>query len=205
MIFRLADAAMYTDMDKACHNPTIDRGMALHKLIRLMTMSLGGQGYLTFMGNEFGHPEWIDFPREGNGWSFHYCRRQWSLADNPDLKYQYLNNFEKAMVKMAKDTGVLSGWDQQLYLSNWDKVMVYKKGDAIFAYNLHCHSSFDGYFLPMPEEGDYQVLMSSDDYCFGGHGRIYHNTYTATKHPDGRIGFRIYLPSRTAVVFKKVN
>ena len=101
LIFRLADAAMYTDMEKRTHNPVIDRAIALHKMIRLFTLAGGGEAYLNFMGNEFGHPEWIDFPREGNGWSFHYCRRQWSLRDNPDLKYQWLGQFDEDMIHLA--------------------------------------------------------------------------------------------------------
>ena len=205
ILFRLCDKEMYTGMRKQDQNLIVDRGIALHKMLRLLTMSLGGSGYLTFMGNEFGHPEWIDFPREGNGWSYHYCRRQWSLADNPDLKYAYLLAFEKAMVRMAKQCRVLPGRDKQLYLNNNDKVMCYKKGGAVFAFNLHPNRSYDGYFLPMPTEGDYKVVMSTDDYCFGGFGNIHHNTYTATKQSDGRIGFRVYLPSRTAVVFRKVT
>ena len=203
IMFRLCDKEMYYCMGKYDSSMIIDRGMALHKMIRLVTMSLGGEGYLTFMGNEFGHPEWIDFPREGNGWSYHYCRRQWSLADNPDLKYQYLNAFEAAMVDLAKKNRVISGNDKQLCLSNWDKVMAYKKGTALFVYNFHATMAFDGYFIPVEEPGEYQVLLSTDDYCFGGYGRIYHMTYEAAEQPDGKTGFRIYLPSRTAVVLKK--
>jgi 1,4-alpha-glucan branching enzyme len=100
MIFRLADAAMYTDMEKHCHNPHIDRAIALHKMIRLFTIGAGGEAYLNFMGNEFGHPEWIDFPREGNGWSHHYCRRQWSLVDNTTLHYGELNEFDKTRIAL---------------------------------------------------------------------------------------------------------
>ena len=102
LIFRLADAAMYTDMNKDCHNHVIDRAIALHKMVRLFTLAGGGEGYLNFMGNEFSHPEWIDFPREGNGWSFHYCRRQWSLKSNGFLKYQFLNDFDHDMVHLCK-------------------------------------------------------------------------------------------------------
>ena len=102
MIFRLAGASMYTDMQKDCHNPLIDRAIALHKMVRLFTLAGGGEAYLNFMGNEFGHPEWIDFPREGNGWSFHYCRRQWSLLDNQDLKYRFLGQFDQDMVALTK-------------------------------------------------------------------------------------------------------
>ena len=204
IMFRLCDSEMYTSMHKDHQSMVVDRGMALHKLLRLLTMSLGGEGYLTFMGNEFGHPEWIDFPREGNGWSFHYCRRQWSLADNPELKYQYLLAFEKAMVEMAKKQRVLGGADKQLLLDNTDKVLVYKKGGAYLAFNFHPYNSYDGRLIVVDEEGEYMVQMTSDDYCFGGQGRIWHQTYTAEKQPDGKLGFQMYLPSRTAVVFKKL-
>ena len=204
IMFRLCDSEMYTGMHKDHQSMVVDRGMALHKLLRLLTMSLGGEGYLTFMGNEFGHPEWIDFPREGNGWSFHYCRRQWSLADNPELKYQYLLAFEKAMVEMAKRNRVLGGADKQLALDNTDKTLVYKKGGAYLAFNFHPYNSYDGRLIEVDEEGEYKVILSSDDYCFGGQGRIWHQTYKAEKQEDGKIGFKIYLPSRTAVVFKKL-
>lgn len=205
LMFRLCDQEMYWGMDKNYHSGTIDRAMALHKMIRLLTMSLGGEGYLTFMGNEFGHPEWIDFPREGNGWSYHYCRRQWSLVDNPNLKYHFLRDFDHDMVAMAKKQKVLSGHDKQLLLNNWDKVLAYKKGGALFVFNFHCHQSYDGYFIPVHEAGDYQVLLSTDDFCYGGYGCIAHQTYTAAKQSDGKVGFRIYLPSRTAVVLRKVK
>ena len=204
IMFRLCDSEMYTSMHKDHQSAVVDRGMALHKLLRLLTMTLGGEGYLTFMGNEFGHPEWIDFPREGNGWSFHYCRRQWSLADNPDLKYQYLQAFDQAMLAMAKKNRVIGSADKQLALDNTDKTLVYKKGGAYFAFNFHPYQSYDGRFIQVDEEGQYKILMASDDYSFGGQGRIWHQTYTAQLQEDGKIGFKMYLPSRTAVVFKKL-
>ena len=157
------------------------------------------------MGNEFGHPEWIDFPREGNGWSYHYCRRQWSLADNPDLKYRYLQAFEKDMVANAKSCGVIGGNDRQLLVHNGDNVLAYQKGDAAFVYNFDPSRSYEGYFVPVAEAGEYQVVLSTDDHCYGGHGRVYHQNYTARKQPDGRIGVQLYLPNRTAVVLKKVK
>jgi 1,4-alpha-glucan branching enzyme len=204
IMFRLCDQEMYWGMNKGSSNMTIERGMALHKMIRLLTMTLGGEGYLTFMGNEFGHPEWIDFPREGNGWSYHYCRRQWSLSDNPDLRYGFLNEFEIAMVALAKKHRVIGGQDKQLLVHNGDKVMAYKKGGGYFVFNFDHSRSYDGYLIPVGEPGDYEVIMSSDDYCFGGYGRVYHMTYTATKQPDGRVGFQMYLPNRTAIMLKKL-
>ena len=202
IMFRLCDAEMYWGMDRDYHSTTMDRAMSLHKMLRLITMSLGGEGYLTFMGNEFGHPEWIDFPREGNGWSYHYCRRQWHLVDDPGLKYQYLNEFEKRMVAIAKEYHVLSGGDKQLLVHNGDNVMAYTKGDAMFIFNFDPNRCYDGYLIPTAAEGDYQVIMSTEDYCYGGYGRIAHTTYTATKQPDGRIGFQVYLPNRSAMVLK---
>ncbi len=203
LMFRLCDQEMYWHMDKNSQSLVIDRGIALHKMLRLLTMSLGGNGYLTFMGNEFGHPEWIDFPREGNGWSYHYCRRQWSLAEDPNLKYGYLQEFEKAMVIQGKKCRVLRGKDRQLYLHNDQKLLAYQKGSGIFAFNFHPQNSYEGFFLPVPEEGQYQVILSTDDFCFGGQGRIYHNCYETTEQ-NGQTGVLLYLPSRTAVVLKKV-
>ena len=203
IMFRLCDAAMYTSMDRASESLVIDRGMALHKLIRLLTMSLGGEGYLTFMGNEFGHPEWIDFPREGNGWSYHYCRRQWSLADNGYLRYSFLKEFEKAMVRVAKELKLFGGKQQQLWLDHGQKLLVYQKGKGVFAFNLHPDQSLDGCWIRVPEAGKYQVILSSDDREFGGTNRIANQTYKAQKRPDGNWAIQAYLPSRTAMVLKK--
>ncbi len=203
LMFRLCDQEMYWAMDANNSSAIIDRGMALHKMLRMLTMSLGGEGYLTFMGNEFGHPEWIDFPREGNGWSYHYCRRQWSLADNPNLKYHFLRDFDRDMVDNAKKCKVLNSQDHQLLVHNSDHVLAYQKGAATYIYNFDPTRSYDGYLVPAAEEGDYDVIMASDDFCYGGHGRIAHQTYTATRQPDGRVGFQIYLPSRTAIMLKR--
>ncbi|MBE6942282.1 MAG: 1,4-alpha-glucan-branching enzyme [Ruminococcaceae bacterium] len=203
LMFRLCDQEMYWSMQDWNTNDIIDRGMALHKMLRLLTMTLGGEGYLTFMGNEFGHPEWIDFPREGNGWSYHYCRRQWHLADDPNLKYQYLQAFDRDMLARAKKHRVLARPDKQLLVHNDDNVLAYQKGGGTYVFNFDPSRSYEGYFVPMDEEGEYTVVMSTDDYCYGGHGRVAHQTYKSIKHADGRVGFRIYLPSRTAVMFYK--
>lgn len=204
IMFRLCDKEMYWSMEKGKENLVVERGMALHKLIRLITMSLGGEGYLNFMGNEFGHPEWIDFPREGNGWSYQYCRRQWSLTDNPNLRYTYLNEFDRAMVAMAKARRLLTGPAQSLWVDQEEKVLIYARKKTVFAFNFHPDHSYDGYFLPVPEAGAYRVILSTDDGAFGGQGRIAAETYQAVRQPDGKIGFRIYLPSRCAVVLKKM-
>ena len=205
IMFRLCDREMYTSMAINTPSMVVDRGMALHKMLRLITMSLGGEGYLTFMGNEFGHPEWIDFPREGNGWSYHYCRRQWSLAENPFLRYQFLRNFEKRMVALAKEYNMLSGGDKQLLVHNGDNVVAYRKGDAVLIFNFDPSRSYDGYEVPMPDVGDYEVVMSTDDQEFGGACRVSHQTYISRKMPDGRIGFQIYLPNRCAMLLRPVG
>ena len=206
IMFRLCDADMYTSMSRFVENPVIDRGVALHKMIRLVTASLAGKGYLNFMGNEFGHPEWIDFPREGNNWSYHYCRRQWSLADNPDLKYRALNNFDKAMIKLLKEDNLLDLTAENRWLHQEDKLLIYTKGDTVFIFNFHPEISFDGYFVPVGSPGKYKVVLSSDDSAFGGFSRVDTSVeYEALTTPDGWHGFKCYIPNRTAIVMKKVK
>ncbi len=204
LMFRLCDADMYWHMNKFDPSLVIDRGIALHKMIRLVTASLAGEGYLNFMGNEFGHPEWIDFPREGNGWSYHYCRRQWSLVDNKDLRFCELNEFDKAMVKLLKENDLMEKAPINRWMHQDDKILIFSKGDYIFAFNFHPTKSFDGYFIPTGEAGDYMVALSSDDSVFGGHSRVDTSIcYKAERTPDDWFGFNCYLPNRTAMVFKK--
>ena len=203
MIFRLAGASMYTDMNKDCHNPLIDRAIALHKMIRLFTLGGGGEGYLNFMGNEFGHPEWIDFPREGNGWSFHYCRRQWSLKNNEMLKYQWLNDFDHDMIHLTKENNMFAQRMGDLLLNKQPEKMLafYRKG-LLFAFNFHHSNSLTNLLIPVPNPGEYTVAMSTDDGKYGGWDQIQHITYP-TKLFDGQHYVEVYLPARTAVVLKE--
>ncbi len=208
IMFRLCDAEMYTAMNKFGGSIIVDRGIALHKMIRLITASLAGEGYLNFMGNEFGHPEWIDFPREGNGWSYHYCRRQWSLVDNEALRYRELNDFDKAMIKLLKEGDVLNNYAVNRWIHQDDKIIIYTKGDYAFAFNFHPYKSFDGYFIPVGSEGagKYEVALATDDGFFGGFNRTDTSaTYDTYTTDADWTGFNCYLPSRSAVVFKKIN
>ena len=203
MIFRLADAAMYTDMDKATHTPVIDRAIALHKMIRLFTLGGGGEGYLNFMGNEFGHPEWIDFPREGNGWSFHYCRRQWSLKDNGYLKYQWLNDFDEDMVKLTQEVDMFAQPMGDLMLNKQpEQVLVFYRKGLLFAFNFSATNSLTNVLVPIPNNADYTVAMSSDDEKYGGWGQVKHMIYPA-KEFDGQQFVELYMPARTAIVLKE--
>ena len=205
LIFRLCDSKMYTDMSKNNSDSVIERGMALHKMIRMLTMTCGGEGYLNFMGNEFGHPEWIDFPREGNGWSYFYCRRQWHLADDPNLKYQYLNEFDKAMMHLLDDTQLLLSAPKSLYIDNDKQVLVYERAGYVFAINFSPSNHYRGYWMTVPEKGKYQVVMSTDDLDFGGFGRISkEQIYVANKLVDGTTKLQIYIPARTALCMKKL-
>ena len=203
MIFRLADAAMYTDMDKATHNPVIDRAIALHKMIRLFTLAGGGEGYLNFMGNEFGHPEWIDFPREGNGWSFHYCRRQWSLKDNGFLKYQWLNDFDHDMVALTKENRMFDQRmaDMLLMKAPEQTCAFYRKG-LLFVFNFHFANSLNNVLVPVHQSGTYTVVLSSDDEKYGGFGNVRTQTYE-TKKFDGQNYIELYIPARTCFVLKE--
>ena len=202
MIFRLADAAMYTDMNKDCHNPTIDRAIALHKMIRLFTLGGGGEGYLNFMGNEFGHPEWIDFPREGNGWSFHYCRRQWSLYQNGLLKYQWLGDFDRDMIYLIKENNLFNQQmaDLMLYKA-FEKVLVFYRHGLLFAFNFNPTESYTNVLVPVFSENDYELVLSTDDEKYGGQGLVSHMIYPSKKF-DGQNFVELYLPARTASVLK---
>ena len=207
IMFRLCDAEMYTGMSKFDPKSImIDRGISLHKMIRLITASTSGEGYLNFMGNEFGHPEWIDFPREGNGWSHHYCRRQWYLADDHDLWYHDLNEFDEAMIHMLKEHDVLGQPEGFLMMNHPDKVLSYKKNDLVFVFNFHPVKCYSDYELPMPEEGEYKVLLTTESKKFGGDGRVAEDiVYNSQRQNDGRTGFMCYIPNRSAIVFQKVN
>lgn len=207
IMFRMADAEMYTGMNKEYHSLTMDRAVDLHKLIRFSTLVLGGDAYLNFMGNEFGHPEWIDFPREGNGWSYQYARRQWSLADNGMLKYEWLNNFDKAMLKFAKKYRVLEKSDTvSLWIDQKKKVFAFSKGGLVYVFNFNTSESFESFFVPVHTtgEGKYTPVFSSDSLDFAGLDRVNMKyQYVTERGQNGETGFRIYIPCRTAIVFSK--
>ncbi len=204
MIFRLAGANMYSDMEKWTHNPVIDRAIALHKMIRLFTMAGGGEGYLNFMGNEFGHPEWIDFPREGNGWSFHYCRRQWSLKNNELLKYQWLNDFDHDMVHLAKAHSIFNQRMANLQLMKApEQMLCFARCDLFFVFNFHSTNSLTNVLIPVyPDTESLTVKFSTDDDRYGGFCQVQHLTYPV-KEFDGNRYVELYIPARTAIVLEE--
>ena len=209
IIFRMADAEMYTGMMKDYHSITMDRAIELHKIIRLYTMSLGGNGYLNFMGNEFGHPEWIDFPREGNGWSYKYCRRQWSLVDDKRLKYEWLNEFDKAMINLARERKLLNDpYAVSLWIDPERKIITFSRGGLLFVFNFHNSYSEQRFFLHAHTtgEGTYRVILSSDEERFGGPNLIDHRFEYHTAYAEGRgLGFDVYSPCRTAMVLERIG
>ena len=206
MIFRLADAAMYTDMEKTTHNPVIDRAIALHKMIRLFTLAGGGDAYLNFMGNEFGHPEWIDFPREGNGWSFHYCRRQWSLKDNGYLKYQWLNDFDHDMVHTCKNHKIFQQQMANLMLMKApEQTLCFARMDLFFAFNFHPSNSLQNVLVPVYSNSkEFVVEFTSDDEKYGGFNQIEHQIYPV-KEFNGQRFVELYIPARTAIVLREIK
>jgi 1,4-alpha-glucan branching enzyme len=210
IIFRLIDADMYWHMKTSDTNSNVERGMALHKLIRLVTVSTINGGYLNFMGNEFGHPEWIDFPREGNGWSHKYARRQWNLVDDPNLKYQYLGLFDQAMLQLIcsaknfKSSAIQKIWD-----SDPDQILAFMRKDLVFVFNFNPVQSFAGFGLLTPP-GKYKVVLNTDDKQFGGNGlnddSIEHFTHDDPLYRSEKKGWlKLYLPARTALVLKKIG
>ncbi|MCQ2204487.1 MAG: alpha amylase C-terminal domain-containing protein [Bacteroidales bacterium] len=201
VIFRLLDKDMYTDMNCESMNMNVDRGMALHKMIRLVTLFTSSGGYLTFMGNEFGHPEWIDFPREGNDWSYKYARRQWSLAKAYYLRYHYLLDFEIEMLKLFKEVPQPS-YPYRLYDYDETQVLAFMRGDLLLVFNFNPTNSYTDYGIPAPK-GRYNIVMSTDEGRFNGFDRndMYFVFYT---QPEGDHDvLHLYIPARSAMVLKK--
>ena len=202
--FRLMDKEMYWNMSVSTPSLVTDRGIALHKLIRLITFSLGGEGYLNFMGNEFGHPEWIDFPRPENNYSHHYARRQWSLVDQENLRYKGLSNFDRAMQKLDLQYNLLEdSLIESLVFHEEKKLLVYRRGALVFAFNFHPSESYADLRLPVPDASDYQLILNSDNEAFEGHGLVDEGIiYPKQNVPlHGRNqSIQLYLPARTAQV-----
>ena len=208
IIFRLIDADMYWHFKKGDENFMANRGIALHKMIRLLTASTMNGGYLNFMGNEFGHPEWIDFPREGNGWGYKYARRQWSLVDNKELCYHYLGDFDEAMLKVIKTvknfqkTPVVEVWH-----NDGDQILAFSRGDLLFVFNFSPNRSFTDYGFIVPQ-GSYDVVLNTDSSLYGGNDladdSVRHFTnYDPIYERDGKGWLMLYIPARSAVVLRK--
>jgi len=207
ILFRLIDADMYWHMQRGDSTLVVDRGIALHKMIRLITASTINGGYLNFMGNEFGHPEWIDFPREGNGWSHKYARRQWGLVDDEKYLYNALGEFDRAMIDLIKSvpnfntTSVQMQWDNE-----GDQVLAYQRGDLLFVFNFSGSKSFTDYGI-LVNKGAYKIVLNTDRTVFGGFNlideTITHPTLSSPKDPSGKEWLKLYIPARTAFVLKK--
>lgn len=203
--FWLMDKEMYEFMSVVTPlTPIIDRGLALHKMIRLLTHSLGGEAWLNFMGNEWGHPEWLDFPRQGNCNSYHYARRQWNLVDDDLLRYKFLNNFDRAMNMIENKYRWLSS--DQAWVS-WkhedDKVIAFERAGLVFVFNFHSHKSFPDYKVGVDSPGKYKIALDSDSSDFGGHSRLDHSTDFSTfdeGYAGRRYSLNVYAPSRVAFV-----
>lgn len=202
--FRLMDQEMYFHMHKDDQNLIIDRGINLHNLIRFITISLGGEAYLNFMGNEFGHPEWIDFPREGNNWSYHYARRQWSLIENDQLRYQYMAEFDKALLKFIKEYKILlSPTPQELWIDESNNLLVFERADLVFVFNFHPNNSLFSYEIQTHKVGPFELIFNSDAPYFGGFDRIRGSLPYTAKIIDGMKKMSIYSPNRSAQVYQR--
>lgn len=210
IIFRLIDADMYWHFRKGDENGTVHRGIALHKMIRLLTASTINGGYLNFMGNEYGHPEWIDFPRENNGWSYKYARRQWNLVDNQELCYHYLGDFDRSMLSVIKEVKNFQKLKvQEIWHNDGDQILAYSRGDLLFVFNFSPTRSYTDYGFMLPE-GKYEVVLNTDDKAFGGNGladdSVEHFTnFDPLLKKDGKGWLKLYVPARSAVVLRKAE
>ena len=203
IFFRLVDKAIYTSMGVFDKNILIERGMALHKMIRLVTIGTAADGYLNFMGNEWGHPEWIDFPREGNGWSYDHARRLWSLVDDENLRFRFLNAFDKSMIQTVNETRVFHWRPEPLVRDNERQVLIFTRGDYLFVFNFNPEKSFPDYVFDAPS-GKYTMLLDTDNKNFDGLGRIDEKMEHFTRYVSpGRGQLSLYIPARTGFVLKR--
>ena len=207
IIFRLIDADMYWHFKRGDETNLVHRGIALHKMIRLVTLGSINGGYLNFMGNEFGHPEWIDFPREGNGWSHKYARRQWNLVDNEDLDYHFLSDFDRAMIKVVKSEKRFNLTPvEEVWHNDGDQVLAFKRGKLLFVFNFSPTQSFTDYGL-LVEAGEYEVVLNTDAKDFGGNGLADDNVKHFTNYDPlyekvGKGWLKLYIPARSAIVLR---
>ena len=207
IIFRLIDADMYWHFKRGDETNLVHRGIALHKMIRLVTLGSINGGYLNFMGNEFGHPEWIDFPREGNGWSHKYARRQWNLVDNEDLDYHFLSDFDRAMIKVVKSEKRFNLTPvEEVWHNDGDQVLAFKRGKLLFVFNFSPTQSFADYGL-LVEAGEYEVVLNTDAKDFGGNGLTDDNVKHFTNYDPlyekvGKGWLKLYIPARSAIVLR---
>ncbi len=198
---------IYTSMKKDNDGIVIFRGVALHKMIRLITIATAGSGYLNFMGNEFGHPEWIDFPSQRNNFSFHHARRQWSLKYDPELYFSCLFEFDKTMIAFVKEQDLFSCSDVNLlFVHEHDKVIAFERNQNIFVFNFHHQTSFSDYMFAVPP-GEYKMIFNSDETRFGGKGRLKQDqiyfTFFDHKLPEKGNTLSLYLPNRSAIIMKR--
>lgn len=204
IFFRLIDKEIYSGMSVFNHSLEIERGIALHKLIRLLTLATAGDGYLTFMGNEWGHPEWIDFPREGNGWSYEHARRLWSLVDDEQLRFRFMNAFDKAMIHLAKKCPFFEYIPEPLVRDKEREILIFLRGNLLFAFNFNPLHSYADYAFSAPP-GKYTVLLNTDNEAFDGFGRIDESVEHFTTYIDaGKSQLSLYLPSRAACVMERL-
>ena len=208
IIFRLIDADMYWHFKKGDENDRVRRGIALHKMIRLVTAGTINGGYLNFMGNEFGHPEWIDFPREGNGWSYKYARRQWNLVDNKELCYHYLGDFDKKMLEVIKSEPHFNDTPlKEIWHNDTDQILAFSRNQLIFVFNFSPTHSFSDYGFLVPN-GTYNVVLNTDSWEYGGFGFVDENVKHITLadplyEKDGKGWLKLYIPARSALVLRK--
>lgn len=212
LFFRMTDKEIYTAMSVFDQSLIVERAMALHKMIRLITLGTAGDGYLTFMGNEWGHPEWIDFPREGNNWSYQHAQRMWSLLDDKNLRFRFLNEFDKAIIHLFKQEIKTSSDDHnnnllhfppQVLVQDIEKqILVFSRGAYLFVFNFSPDRSFSDYHFEV-EAGKYTAVLSTESPEYDGLNRIdaFVEHFSQYKYKKNLLS--LYIPSRSATVYSR--
>ncbi len=208
LMMHLMGPHIYTAMSRTSDRIETARAVALHKMIRLITIATANAGYLNFMGNEFGHPEWVDFPSEQNHFSYQYARRQWSLKYNLDLYYSSLFEFDRQMTGLVNDQAMfLDPEARLLHIHDADKVIAFERNRLVFVFNFHPIDSYADYRFEV-KPGKYQMILNTDEQKFGGHDRLLADQVHFTLNNPGSHApvnqISLYLPARTGMVLLPV-
>ncbi|KAF1493852.1 1,4-alpha-glucan-branching enzyme, partial [Eudyptula minor novaehollandiae] len=192
LAFRLMDAEMYTNMSVLSPlTPVIDRGIQLHKMIRLITHALGGESYLNFMGNlllyyVLNFNKHLDLLEQAQKRATKMIRGMEHLSSCEErLRELRLFSLEKRRL-----------WGHLIAASQYLKGAYKKEGGKLFSRACCDRTRGNGFKL---KEGrfrldirknslivifKYKILLDSDAAEYGGHQRLDHSAeYFSEEYP----------------------
>ena len=200
LIFRLLGPKMYTDMHAETQSHDVHLAVAVVNVAKSIVFFLGGEAWMSFIGNEFGHPDWVEFPTPDNDDCFEYAYRKWYLATDSALMYEKMAAFDRDLMHQRK---IAVTWDESYMtaplLDDNRKLSVFHRDRVVLVCNTTTDVSYEDVWVPVPEQGNYRVILSTEEHRYGGYGRVNENMQYATIAVDGNAYIRLYVPSMSAI------